>query len=164
MAVAWHAVRRPGQLALASAFGDRTFAELNGRANRLSRLLTRHHIGAGSAIAVVTRNRPEFVEAYCAALRSGIRVTPVNWHLTGEETGYIIDNCEAAAVVYDASLGTAEVAAAHAGGCRLRLAVGGTIPGYEDYDSLLEAEDASDIEHPLRGSQMIYTSGSTGRP
>jgi long-chain acyl-CoA synthetase len=66
--------------------------------------------------------------------------------------------------VYDASLGTAEAAAAHAGGCRLRLAVGGTIPGFEDYDSLLEAEDASDIEHPLRGSQMLYTSGTTGRP
>ncbi len=138
MAVAWHAGRRPDHLALATSYGDRTFRELNEHANQLARLLARHGIGTGAghddgSIAVVTKNRPEFVEAYCAALRSGIRFTPVNWHLTGEETGYIIDNCEAQAVIYDASLGTAEQAAAHAADCNLRLAVGGSIPGFLDY-------------------------------
>ncbi|NBC23400.1 MAG: AMP-binding protein [Gammaproteobacteria bacterium] len=168
MAVAYHAARRPDNLALATAHGDRSFRELNARANQLARLLARHGIGGpgreGDAIAVVTRNRPEFVEAYCAALRSGIRVTPVNWHLSGAETGYIIDNCEARAVIYDASLGTAEAAAAHAADCHLRLAVGGSIPGFEDYDAAIAAEDPADVEHPVRGSQMLYTSGTTGRP
>jgi long-chain acyl-CoA synthetase len=164
MAVAFHAAQRPDHLAVATEYGDRTFRELNERANQLARLLARHGIGAGSAIAVVTKNRPEFVEAYCAALRSGIRITPVNWHLTGAETGYIIDNCEAAAVIYDASLGTAEEAAAHAAGCRLRLAAGGSIAGFDDYETAIAAEDAADLEDPLRGSQMLYTSGTTGRP
>ena len=37
MALAFHAARRPEALALASGFGDRTFAELNGRSNALVR-------------------------------------------------------------------------------------------------------------------------------
>lgn len=164
MALAYHAARRPDQLALATRFGDRTFRELNARANQLARSLARHGIGAGDAIAVVTRNRCEFVEAYAAALRSGIRVTPVNWHLTGEETGYIIDNCEARAVIYDGTLGTAEEALQHAGDCALRLAVGAPVAGFDDYAEALAGESSEDVEAPLRGSQMLYTSGTTGRP
>jgi len=164
MAVAWHARQRPTQLAVASRYGDRTFAELNARANQLACLLRRHGIGEGDAIAVVTRNRPEFVEGYLAALRTGIRFTPVNWHLTGEESGYIIDNCEAKAVLYDASLGTGAQALEHAAGCRLRLAVGGAIAGFESYDALVAGEPVADIDDPVRGSQMLYTSGTTGRP
>jgi len=164
MAIAWHAAQRPDLLAVASRHGDRTFGELNARANQFVRLLRRHGIGEGHAIAVVARNRPEFVETYCAALRAGIRVTPVNWHLTGEESGYIIDNCEARAVVYDASLGTGPEAIAHAPGCQLRLSVGGPIPGFESYDAAIAGESAADIDDPVRGSQMLYTSGTTGRP
>jgi len=164
MAVAYHAARRPDLMAVATRYGERSFGELNARANQFARLLRRHGIGQGDAIAVVTRNRPEFVEAYCAALRAGVRVTPVNWHLTGEESGYVIDNCEAKAVVYDASLGTGTDALVHASGCRLRLAVGGAIPGFDRYDAVIDGESGTDIEDPVRGSQMLYTSGTTGRP
>lgn len=164
MAVAYHAARRPDAPALVTRYGERSFSELNARANRLARLFARHGIGEGDAVAVVTKNRPEFVETYLAALRSGIRFTPANWHLTGEETGYIIDNCEAKAVIYDASLGTAEAAAAHAENCRLRLAAGGAIAGFDDFEAAIAGEDPADLEHPVRGSQMLYTSGTTGRP
>ena len=56
MAVAFHAAARPDHLALATAYGDRTFRALNARANQLARLLARHGIGTGgeeAAIAVV---------------------------------------------------------------------------------------------------------------
>jgi long-chain acyl-CoA synthetase len=166
MAVAHHAAQRPDQLALASAYGDRTFRALNQRANQLGHLLARAGLVPGDAIAVVARNRPEFVESWCAALRYGLRITPVNWHLTAEETGYIIDNCEARAVVYDAGLDSAGmldvIGATRA--CRLRLAVGGEIAGFDDYESALAAESDADPERPVRGSQMLYTSGTTGRP
>ena len=84
MALAYHAGQQGEGLALASRFGDRTFNELNGRTNQLVRFLRDRGIGEGDAIAVVARNRPEFVEGLAAALRSGIRFTPVNFHLTGD--------------------------------------------------------------------------------
>ncbi|HEY5647352.1 MAG TPA: AMP-binding protein [Pseudomonadales bacterium] len=164
MSLAWHAARQGDALALATRFGDRTFRELNERANALVRLLRDRGIGSGDAVAVVSRNRPEFIEVLAATQRAGIRFTPVNFHLTGEEAGYVIDNCEAKAVVYDAHLGTGVDALAHARNCSLRLAVGGRIGDFEDYDTAIAAYPGNDIADPVRGSSMLYTSGTTGRP
>ena len=50
-------------------------------------------------------NRPEFFEVLYAAQRIGLRLTPINWHLTGEEASYIIDNCEAKAFICSGELG-----------------------------------------------------------
>jgi len=164
MALAYHAARRPDALALATRFGERTFSDLNGRANALVRFLRGQGISAGHSVAVVSKNRPEFVEAYAAAMRSGIRFTPVNFHLTGEEAGYIIDNCEARAVIYDADLGTGVDAVEQAAGCAVRLCVGGRIEGFTAYDEAIDGMETTDIPDPVRGSQMLYTSGTTGRP
>ncbi len=164
MALAHHARAQGEALALATPFGDRSFNELNGRTNQLLRLLRDRGIGAGDAIAVVSRNRPEFIEAFAATQRGGIRFTPVNFHLTGEEAGYVIDNCEARAVIYDADLGTGVDAVAHAKNCEVRLAIGGSIDEFEDYEAAVAAYDSADIDDPVRGTTMLYTSGTTGRP
>jgi len=164
MAVAYFAKRYPDKPAVISAFGSRTFAELNGRANQVARLLRAHGIGEGDAIAVVSRNRPAFIEGYLAALRAGLRFTPVNWHLTAEEAGYVIDNCEAKAVIYDGSLATSAEALRHAPGCALRLVVEGRADQFLDYDTAIAAMDPRDLDDPVRGRQMLYTSGTTGRP
>ena len=49
-------------------------------------------------------NRPEYIEAFSAAVSIGMRVTPVNWHLTKDEVSYIVRDCEAKAVVVDADV------------------------------------------------------------
>src|SRR5438309_6428661 len=76
--VSWHAERRPDQLAIVSAYGDRTYAELDAAANRLARALQAAGLQPGDAIALVCRNRPEFPEVHAAGQRSGLRLTPVN--------------------------------------------------------------------------------------
>ena len=164
MALAHHAADQGDALALVTEFGNRSFAELNARTNQLVRLLRDRGLGDGDAIAVVSRNRPEFVEGLAAALRAGIRFTPVNFHLTGEEAGYVIDNCEAKALIFDSELGFGIDAASHAANCPVKLSIGGAIEGFEDYEAAIEGFDGSDIEDPVRGSTMLYTSGTTGRP
>ena len=166
MVVAWWAEQRPDVPAVISEAGDRTFAELNARANQLVRALRRRGLQAGDGVALLCRNRPEFVETTAACQRAGLRVTTVNWHLTADEAGYIIGDCEAKALVADAALG--DVAAGSVGdkapGCTAHLAVGGAIPGFDDYEAALAAEDAGDIDDPSLGTSMLYTSGTTGRP
>ena len=164
MTLAWHAARQPDTVAITTAFETRTFAEANARANRLARLFAAHGIGPGDAVAMVLKNRAAFVETYHAAMRSGIRVTPVNFHLTGEQAGYIVDNCEAKALVHDASTGTGEETLRHAPNVVLPLAVGGSIEGFEDYDAAIAGHGEDDPEEPTLGSSMLYTSGTTGRP
>ncbi|MDP6377461.1 MAG: AMP-binding protein [Pseudomonadales bacterium] len=165
MTVAFHAARQPDTSAVVTRYGDRTFAQLNANANRLARLLRRHGLGDGDSMAVVARNRPEFIEALVAACRTGIRFTPINFHLKGEEIGYIVDNCDAKVFIADATLAPSPIEAVEsAPNLELRLAAGGHMPEFEDYDTSIEQEDGSDIEDPVFGSRMLYTSGTTGRP
>jgi len=164
MVVALVAQRLPGKLAVASPFGELTFRQLNERVNRLARLMRSHGIGAGDSMALVSRNRPAFVEAYLAALRTGVRFTPVNFHLTADEVGYVIDDCEASVVVYDGTLPTAADAVARAPRARLKLIVDGSVDGFLGYEDAIAPFDGADIDDPVRGTQMLYTSGTTGRP
>jgi long-chain acyl-CoA synthetase len=164
MVVALVAQRFPDKLAVASPFGELTFRQLNERVNRLARLMRSHGIGAGDSMALVSRNRPVFVEAYLAALRTGVRFTPVNFHLTADEVGYVIDDCEASVVVYDGTLPTAADAVARAPRARLKLIVDGAVDGFLDYEAAIAPFGGADIDDPVRGSQMLYTSGTTGRP
>jgi long-chain acyl-CoA synthetase len=156
---------KPDEPAIISNGGSRTFSELNGRANQLARALRRRGAAAGDSIAMICSNRPEFAEVVAASQRAGLRLTPVNWHLTADEVGYILDDCDAKVVVGDARfaecLGTA---ADQAPGAKERLSIGGAIDGFESYDLALEVEDSGDIEDPLIGGMMLYTSGTTGRP
>lgn len=165
MSVAVHAAEAPDRPAIASPAGDRTFFELNANANRLVRALRRRGVGPGSSVALVCSNRPEFAETMAAALRGGYRITPINWHLTGEEIAYIVDDAEAAALIGDARFADALTdAAGRCDGLRAPLAVGGEIAGFEAYEAALGAESPDDIPDPEPGRQMYYTSGTTGRP
>jgi long-chain acyl-CoA synthetase len=165
MIIAWHAAMDPDRPAIISEAGDRTYAQLNARANQLVRAMRRAGLKAGDAVALLCSNRPEFVEVGAACQRAGFRLTPVNWHLKGNEVGYIVDNCEAKAFVADARFKASAVeAAAMSPGATLRLAIGGDIPGFTSFDEAVSREDGHDIEDPVLGTQMMYTSGTTGYP
>ena len=165
MLTAYWAARQPGVPAVTTLHGERTFAELNANANRLVRLLRGHGLRAGDSIAIVSKNRPEFIEALMAGARSGLRFTPINFHLKGEEIGYIVDNCEAKAFIADASLGAPpKEALDSAPGLRVKLACGGPLAGFEDYTQAIADQDPDDIDDPVLGGRMLYTSGTTGRP
>jgi long-chain acyl-CoA synthetase len=162
---AWWAARVPDRMALITAHGDRTYEDLNHNINRLARALRARGLGAGDAIALMCTNEPEFLEVLYASQRIGLRLTPINWHLTGEEAGYIVENCEAKAFVCSGTLGERMTVAADAGRPGLvRICTGGYVPGFEKYSTVVAAEDATDIEDPVLGTQMLYTSGTTGRP
>src|SRR5665213_4396327 len=88
MALAHWARVAPDRPAFVSPNGDRTFAELNSHANALARALRRRGVVSGDSIVLLCANRPEFVEVLAAADRTGLRITPVNWHLTGPEVAY----------------------------------------------------------------------------
>jgi len=164
MATAYWAERRAARPALVSPTRSLTFAELHGRANQLVRALRDRGLRPGDAVALMCGNRPEFAEVYAACLRAGWRLTPINWHLTGTEAGYIVADCEAKAFVAEAALASAREAADHAAGPMTRFAVGGPLDGFDDYEQALAARDVADIEDPTPGGTMLYTSGTTGRP
>ena len=165
MATAVYAAANPDRMAVISPYGERTFRELNERANQLVRALRRLGAQSGDTVALVCRNRPEFIEVYEAALRGGFRLTPINWHLTAEEIAYIVDDSDAVVVIADAFFGDTMVATAKLlTGSPVLLALGGDIDGFASYEAPLGAEDTDNIDDPEPGGAMLYTSGTTGRP
>src|SRR5262245_15705630 len=93
MLAAFWAEQRADARALIAAAGNRTYGEANANANRLVRALRARGVQAGDGVALMCANRPEFAEAASACQRAGFRLTTINWHLTGEEAGYIVDDC-----------------------------------------------------------------------
>ena len=165
MLLAWRAHQQPDVPAIIGPSGSLTFAELNARSNRLARALRRRGLQTNDAVALISGNRTEFSEVSFACQRSGLRLTPVNWHQTGEEAGYVVDDCEARVVIADArNEEVATRAASMAPRARVRIAIGGEIGDFEPYEQVIEPEDDADIDDPVLGSTMLYTSGTTGRP
>jgi long-chain acyl-CoA synthetase len=164
LVVSWWAEQAPGRPAILSPQGNRTFSELDGRANQLVRALRRRGIRAGDSVALVCGNRPEFAEVVVACSRGGFRLTPVNWHLSAEEAKYIAGDCEASVVVGEPGLGAATSGASSAKGIEVRLGVDGAHEGFDPYGAAVDAEDDGPLDDPRLGSVMLYTSGTTGRP
>jgi long-chain acyl-CoA synthetase len=164
MHAVWAEVQ-PDRVAVYELSGrTRTFGALNANANRIVRLLRAEGLQPGDAVALVCTNRFEFVEVLSAVMRTGMRVTPVNWHLTAEEIAYVVKDCEAKALFADTRVPTCEAVADLCPDLSVKVAIGGELPGFLAYDTALADLDGTDIPDPSRGYPMLYTSGTTGRP
>jgi long-chain acyl-CoA synthetase len=165
MEIAAVAARDSERVAVISEYGTRNFKQLNDRANQIAHLLRDRGYKNGDGIAILCGNRPEFIEVRFAAHRLGARLTTVNWHLSPEESAYIVDDCDAVALFADIRCAEAATMAVKATGkLKTSLAIGGNIGGCEDYETVLASCPTSDIDKPALGNLMQYTSGTTGRP
>jgi long-chain acyl-CoA synthetase len=110
-------------------------------------------------------NRPEFAETVVAVRQAGLRLTTINWHLTADEAGYIVDDCDATAFVADARFAEAAAGAAKpAPRLKACIAIGGEIDAFESWGDVLDEQSGDPIDDPRAGGLMLYTSGTTGRP
>jgi long-chain acyl-CoA synthetase len=156
---------QPHKIAIHERGGrTQTFGGLNANANRIVRLLREQGLKPGDAVALVCTNHFEFTEVLSAAMRTGMRVTPVNWHLTADEIAYVVRDCEAKALFADTRVAASEAANALCPDLQVKVAIGGGLPGFLNYDEALTAFPGDDIPDPTRGYTMLYTSGTTGRP
>jgi acyl-CoA synthetase (AMP-forming)/AMP-acid ligase II len=173
-----HAVERGDHAALIMGSSGEvlTYRRLDEASNRVAHMLRAAGLERGDHIAVLLTNRAEWYEIVWGAMRSGLFVTPVNWHLTPAEAGYIVADCEAKALVVDAELADTAAAMAHADlaavTTRLLMAppAGGTaagsegLEGFEAYEAAVAAHPATPIDDQSEGAWMLYSSGTTGRP
>ena len=142
-----------------------THGQLDERSTRLARVWQNAGLRPGDGVALLMENQLRFLEVVWAALRSGLRVTPVNRYLTAPEAAYIINDCDARALVTSTAM--APVATELVGmvpGCKLLLSVDGVVEGYDSYEDAVAAVPADPLEEEPLGQLMLYSSGTTGRP
>lgn len=142
-----------------------TYAELEERSIRLANGLRAAGLTRGDVVALLSTNDVEMFVVYWACLRSGLYLTPVNFHLTPTEAGYIVDDCGAKALIASPDLGAVALqAVAQAPAVRLRLSYGAGTPGFDSYSAFLAAASPHPPADQPRGADMLYSSGTTGRP
>src|SRR5262245_58132695 len=106
------AASTPDKAAVVMAGSGRTltYRQLDDHSAGLAAALHGLGLRRGDVVAMLADNTPECFEIYWAAVRSGLYVTAVNWHLKPDEVAYVVDDCDAR--VLFASSGLADLAEA----------------------------------------------------
>ncbi len=73
------------------------------RSNALARALIAAGLAPGAKLAQYMRNSPEYALAFVAAFKGRIAPVNVNYRYGPDELVYLMDNCDAEAVVFDAA-------------------------------------------------------------
>ena len=142
-----------------------TFDELNRRAIRCARLFQRDGLEFGDHIAVMAENLPDVLAVAWAALRSGLYLTPVNWHLTADEAAYVVSDCMAKWLLISPGVGdVAEELDVDLDRSVHRYTLGASSGSYLSLDAALASQSEQPLEEELEGDIMFYSSGTTGRP
>jgi len=158
------AERTGDEWALDDDIGEVTWGESNDRMNRLIHGLRGLGLVPGDCIGVVGGNRREWLQAVGAANHDGKMWVPINWHFSADEIAYVLQNSNAKALVADAEYADKAHEAAARADIAVRIAYGGAIDGFIDFDGLVAASPSAEPDGQTSGQVMVYTSGTTGRP
>jgi amino acid adenylation domain-containing protein len=182
--IAEHAVLRPAAVAIHSASGDLTFAELDHRSGRWAELLSSTGIGAGSLVALYVDRSPRFVVAALAVLKTGAAYLPIDPATPADRVRYILADSAADLVLtggpsaappadppcpvvdLDGLPGDGPARAPVAGGNTPLAGGDGPVPGVNTPLAGGDTPVAGGVAEPSPDelAYVIYTSGSTGRP
>lgn len=164
-----HARVRPQALAIWSSQRSWTYGALYGRVNQLARALRGAGIAQGDAVALVLRNRCEWLEVLQAVGKLGARVLPVGYRAKAPEIAYLLADARARLVIAENTLrDEVDAALAELGESLPVWVVGDDRPWrgtrYEEQISKQSAEEAPDFFPGGGFDVLVYTSGTTGRP
>src|ERR1700675_4890381 len=84
--------------------GTREGAAITERALRGVGGLAALGIGEGDVVAIMLRKEIALLEAMLIARLAGCYSCPINWHYTADQTGYILRDCGAKALIVHADL------------------------------------------------------------
>ncbi len=151
----------------------RTWAELDDRAARVAGALAAAGLGPDSKVASYLYNGPEYMEALVGTFK--LRAVPVNinYRYLEDELVYLLDNSDAEALLFHASL-AGHVANVRARAPRLKLLVqvddetsagAAPIDGAVAYEELLAStEPMARVDRTGDELLLLYTGGTTGMP
>ena len=151
-----------------------TLGELNKRANTVAAGLQKLGANAGDAVAILSPNCPEFLDAFFATQKLGLGAVPVNTALVGDGLAYVLansgtrflivhrDNLEQVAAVRSRLPGLEKVVLITEGDGE------GLAEGFETVeewrDHFGEVGDPVATVDPDSVALVLYSSGTTGLP
>jgi len=158
--------RHPEREALVDGEHRLDYARLDRVTERVAGHFRRLGVGRGDRVALLLANEREFVYALLATLRVGAIAVPINVREPGPELAFILGQCGAKAIVFDAGLADRLPSPSDLPALTVRLSVG-SATGATPFEELLEARSPSLLRSEPREEEpavILYTSGTTGRP
>jgi fatty-acyl-CoA synthase len=169
-AVAAHARSTPNKVAVRDSRRSLTYAQWRLRSHRLANALLALGLNKGDRVALLAYNAAEWMEIYAALAAAGLVAVPINFRLTSPEIAYIVQHCEARAMIAQDELADLVQpvqpelpipAGAYIAFGPVQLA------GWRSYEALIaQAIDSPPSVEVSPGdmSALMYTSGTTGKP
>ncbi|MBH5143531.1 AMP-binding protein [Rhodococcus erythropolis] len=158
---------RPDALAYVMASSGRslTYDQLDRRSNQLAHRWRQEGIRSGDTVVIAMENNIEWPVVVAAGMRSGLYVTPVNWHLKSDELASLIAESKPAVVVTSSALAATVSAALDAATHRAhRLSVDEHTDGFHHLGAEVAGLPETPIEDELLGARVLFSGGTTGRP
>ena len=161
----------PDRPALVAGDERRTYRELNERASRVGHHLAAAGVRPGEHVAILARNRAEWLESMLGAFKIRAVPIPVNYRYVAAELRHLLADSDSVALVGERSLLTAvEEVRGELPLLRHVLVLedgsDAAIPGAVEYEKAL-AGASPDDDFPERSSDdryIMYTGGTTGYP
>jgi acyl-CoA synthetase (AMP-forming)/AMP-acid ligase II len=136
-----------------------SYGELLDRADRLTSVLASHGLVRGDRVALLSRNRPEYLEIELAAANIGVVTACLNWRLSKRELAYCVELVSPKLLIAEQDL--AAGLDGLAGDGRKLIEIG---DGYERLLRQHSGRAPPAVVDPEDGLVILYTSGTTGLP
>lgn len=161
------AAARPDEAALTDPSGSLGWAEVGVVLNRVANALTATDLGPRRRVAVFAENASETALAHLGGLLGGASTVPVNFHLTADETAYILRDSQTRLLFVGPETVERGLAAALDAGVATVVGWGlhDDVDGVLAWTEWLAAAPADDPD-PTTAPRpnLLYTSGTTGVP
>ncbi len=159
------AARDPGATAVVCGDVRLSYAELDGSASRLARLLVASGIGPERVVAVLLERSAELIVALLAVLKTGAAYLPVDPGYPAERIAFVLEETPYVLMITTAALAADVPSAGGSDIPRLLLDDPGTATWLGEFAAspFTDAERLTPLhaDHP---AYLTYTSGSTGTP
>lgn len=142
-----------------------SWRDLTDAVNRGANALLAMQLRSPPRIGIYAGNSVETAIAYLAALRAGVSSVPINFHLTAEETAYILEDSGASALFVGPETAEKGLAAAH--GAKVAHVIGWRTraDGVAPFGDWLASASSGEPPSYMPALQHLhYTSGTTGKP
>jgi len=131
-----------------------SYETFNREANLRFRLLQESGIEPGDRIAILLSTRPDYLYFYYAAFKLGAVCVPLNTYLTASEIEYIVNDCQAKALIFEDKFSSRVKGIAQITKINLH---------HISVNSFPDGNPSNTIK-PDELAIIIYTSGTTGHP
>jgi acyl-CoA synthetase (AMP-forming)/AMP-acid ligase II len=161
----------PDNIAMVYEGSRLTYREFNQRINRFAHALLDLGCGKSDRLCIIADNCSKYMEAYFAAAKIGMSVTPLNVRLGDDELAYVVNDSEAKIfVVGDAYEDRIKKLKGSLINIRTWITLDNPIDGFAGYEDLLQKSSGAEPDPDAFDVQetdiaiLMYTGGTTGLP